>query len=87
VLGWLLISISLPRLPAVVTSLLLMVQPVGSMILGAALLSEQPSAVQILGVVVILAGLAIATLGGRARRPVQVPQAASPAAGQPGRAG
>jgi drug/metabolite transporter (DMT)-like permease len=87
VLGWLLISISLPRLPAVVTSLLLMVQPVGSMILGAALLSEQPSAVQVLGVVVILAGLAIATLGGRARRPVQVPQAAGPAAGQPGRAG
>ena len=35
VLGWLLISASLPRLPAALTSLLLTIQPVGSVILGA----------------------------------------------------
>jgi drug/metabolite transporter (DMT)-like permease len=77
VLGWLLISISLPRLPAVVTSLLLMVQPVGSMILGAAILSEDPSPAQLLGVVVILAGLLVATVGGRRAAREPVPQAST----------
>jgi drug/metabolite transporter (DMT)-like permease len=62
VLGWMLISVSLPRLPAVVTSILLMVQPVGSVILGVVLLSEAPTAVQLTGVAVVLAGVAFATL-------------------------
>jgi len=57
VLGWLLISISLPRLPAAVTSLLLCVQPVGSVLLAVLILDERPSAVQIAGVGCILAGL------------------------------
>ncbi len=62
VLGWLLISVSLPRLPAVVTSILLMLQPVSTVILGAVLLSEAPSAVQLSGVAIVLAGVAFATL-------------------------
>jgi drug/metabolite transporter (DMT)-like permease len=62
VLGWLLISVSLPRLPAVITSILLMLQPAGAVILGAVLLSEAPSAVQLAGVAVVLAGVAVATL-------------------------
>ena len=62
VLGWLLISVSLPRLPAVVTSILLMLQPVGAVILGAVLLSEAPSAVQLRGVAVVVAGVAVATI-------------------------
>jgi drug/metabolite transporter (DMT)-like permease len=70
VLGWMLISLSLPRLPAVVTSILLMLQPVGSVILGAVLLSEAPSAVQLTGVAVVLGGVAVATLK---PRPVRVP--------------
>jgi drug/metabolite transporter (DMT)-like permease len=70
VLGWLLISVSLPRLPAVVTSILLMLQPVGSVILGAVLLSEAPSAVQLAGVVVVLAGVGVATVK---PRPARVP--------------
>ena len=37
--------------------MLLTIQPVGSMVLGAVLLSESPSALQLLGVVAILAGL------------------------------
>jgi drug/metabolite transporter (DMT)-like permease len=57
VLGWLLISASLPRLPAAVTSLLLTIQPVGSVILGALLFAEAPSALQLTGVAAILAGL------------------------------
>jgi drug/metabolite transporter (DMT)-like permease len=57
VLGWLLISASLPRLPAALTSLLLTIQPVGSVILGAALFTESPSALQLVGVAAILGGL------------------------------
>jgi drug/metabolite transporter (DMT)-like permease len=62
VLGWMLISVSLPRLPAVMTALLLMLQPLGSMVLGIVLLGEDPSAAQIAGAAVILAGIAIATV-------------------------
>lgn len=63
VLGWLLISVSLPRLPAVTTSIVLTLQPVGSVLLGVVLLDESPSAVQLLGVAVILAGVIGATGG------------------------
>jgi drug/metabolite transporter (DMT)-like permease len=61
VLGWLLISVSLPQLPAVVTSILLMLQPAGAVFLGAVLLSEAPSPVQLTGVAVVLGGVAVAT--------------------------
>ena len=40
VLGWMLITVSLPRLPAAITSVTLTIQPVGSLILGAVLLGE-----------------------------------------------
>ena len=66
VLGWLLISVSLPRLPAVVTSIVLMLQPVSTVFLAAVLLSEAPSAVQLTGVAVVLAGVAFATIKPRA---------------------
>jgi drug/metabolite transporter (DMT)-like permease len=62
VLGWLLISVSLPRLPALLTSILLMLQPVSTVILGALLLSEAPSALQLTGVAIVLAGVAVATV-------------------------
>ena len=57
VLGWLLISVSLPRLPAALTSMILTIQPVGSVVLGIVLLGEQPTALQLLGAACILAGL------------------------------
>ena len=57
VLGWMLISTSLPRLPAAITSILLTIQPVGSMLLGALLLGEDPTGLQLLGVAMILTGL------------------------------
>ena len=57
VLGWLLISASLPRLPAALTSLLLTIQPVGSIALGVLLFAEAPSALQLVGVATILVGL------------------------------
>jgi drug/metabolite transporter (DMT)-like permease len=61
VFGWLLIASSLPRLPAAMTSLLLTVQPVGSVALAALIFSESPSGLQLLGVAGVLAGLLIAT--------------------------
>ncbi|MGH2446291.1 MAG: DMT family transporter [Candidatus Limnocylindria bacterium] len=68
VLGWLLISISLPRLPAAITSVVLTVQPVGSVLLGIWILAEAPSPFQLLGVLFILAGLLMTTLRVRSSR-------------------
>lgn len=62
VVGWLLISVSLPRLPAVLTSILLMLQPVCTVFLAAILLSEAPSTLQLAGVAVVLGGVAFATI-------------------------
>ena len=72
VLGWLLISVSLPRLPAVLTSIVLMLQPVSTVFLGAILLSEAPSAVQLTGVAIVIAGVAVATVRPRERAPAPV---------------
>lgn len=75
VAGWLLISISLPRLPAAVTSVVLTVQPVGSVLLGMWLLAEAPSSFQLLGVLFIIAGLLLTTLSPRReRRPIAEPE-------------
>lgn len=60
-LGWLLITVSLPRLPAALTSLLLMFQPLGSVAFAALILGESPSPLQLVGVAVVLAALLIAT--------------------------
>jgi drug/metabolite transporter (DMT)-like permease len=72
VLGWLLISVSLPRLPAVLTSIVLMLQPVSTVFLGALLLSEAPSSVQLAGVAIVIAGVAVATVKPREREPAPV---------------
>ena len=61
VLGWLLITVSLPRLPAAMTSLLLTIQPVGSVALAALIFSESPSALQLVGVTLVLTALLTAT--------------------------
>ena len=60
--GWMLITVSLPRLPAAVTSLILTVQPVGSVVLGAVLLSQEPSVLQLAGCGLILTGLVAAAM-------------------------
>lgn len=61
VLGWLLIAIALPRLPASMTSVVLTVQPVGSVLLGIVLLDQDPAPLQLAGVAVIVAGIVVAT--------------------------
>jgi drug/metabolite transporter (DMT)-like permease len=74
VLGWLLITVSLPRLPAALTSVTLTIQPVGSVLLGVIILGEHPSALQLAGVGCILAGLlAIARRRATGRAPVPEP--------------
>jgi drug/metabolite transporter (DMT)-like permease len=80
VLGWLLISVTLPRLPAAMTSVLLTSQPVMSVLFAGAILGESPSALQLLGVVGILAGLLIASAGRRTRKPAPEPAYAAAAA-------
>lgn len=67
VLGWLLITMSMPRLPAWLVSALLLVQPAGSLCLSAAFLGERPSLAQFAGVTLMLAGVLVAA-GGRRRR-------------------
>jgi drug/metabolite transporter (DMT)-like permease len=68
VLGWLLITTSLPRLPAAITSLLLTIQPIGSVGLAALILGESPSALQLVGVAVVLFALLTATRPATRRR-------------------
>jgi drug/metabolite transporter (DMT)-like permease len=60
--GYLLISLSLPRLPAVATSIILLAQPVATVFLSMLLLSESPSAGQLAGVALVIGGIAVATV-------------------------
>jgi drug/metabolite transporter (DMT)-like permease len=57
VFGWMLIGASLPRLPAATASILLTVQPAGSVALAAILLGETPTGWQLGGVALVLVGL------------------------------
>jgi drug/metabolite transporter (DMT)-like permease len=72
-LGWLLISITLPRLPAALTSVLLTFQPVLSVLFAWAILNESPSGLQLGGVALVLCGLLIVSAGRKARRPAPEP--------------
>ncbi len=49
VAGWLLITSSLPKLPAAVSSLMLLLQPAASMVIAAAVIDERPTLLQIIG--------------------------------------
>jgi drug/metabolite transporter (DMT)-like permease len=60
--GYLLIQFSLPRLPAVLTSMILLIQPVTTVGLAGVLLGEAPSTAQLLGVALVIGGIAIATV-------------------------
>jgi len=66
--AWLLLTVPISRLPASATSIALTLQPVSGVLYGAVLLSERPSALQIAGVAIVLAGF-VGALRGRAARP------------------
>lgn len=70
--GWLAIGYALPRLPAVETSTFILLQPVLTMVWGALLLAERPSLTQLVGALLVLAGVGmVAVVTGR--RPVLAP--------------
>ena len=79
VLGWLLITVSMPRLPAGMIGALLLVQPAGSVALSYVILGERPSALQLIGVALVLAGLLVAVSGGTAKTPAETVEAAGTA--------
>jgi drug/metabolite transporter (DMT)-like permease len=74
--GYLLISLSLPRLPAVVTSIMLLAQPVMAVGLAMAILGEAPSVAQLAGVGLVIGGIALATIPLRGWRRRALPGAA-----------
>jgi drug/metabolite transporter (DMT)-like permease len=55
VIGWLLLGAALPRLSAALGGSILLLQPVGALALGVVVLAEQPSALQLLGCLLVLA--------------------------------
>ncbi len=63
-LGWLLVAFCTPRLPSDVSSALLLLTPVGAIALGALVLGERPSALQLAGCALLL----VASYVGTARR-------------------
>jgi drug/metabolite transporter (DMT)-like permease len=67
-IGWLLITWSLPRLPAAISSLTLLLQPAAAIILAAAVLGERPSLLQITGAVVVCCGVLWVSLAAPAQR-------------------
>jgi drug/metabolite transporter (DMT)-like permease len=63
VVGWLLITVSMPRLAAGMIGALLLIQPAGSVALSYVILGERPSPLQLLGVALVLTGVAVAVTG------------------------
>ena len=60
--GWLLITSSLPRLPAAVSSLMLLLQPAASLGLAAVILGQRPTLLQVVGAVLTCGGALAASL-------------------------
>jgi drug/metabolite transporter (DMT)-like permease len=56
-IGWLLITSSLSRLPAAVSSLLLLLQPAAAMVLAGVVLHERPTLVQVAGALLVCVGV------------------------------
>jgi drug/metabolite transporter (DMT)-like permease len=59
--GWLLITSSLPRLPAAVSSVLLLLQPAAALLLAAVVLGERPSLLQVVGAAGVCGGVLVAS--------------------------
>ncbi|MFW6052021.1 MAG: DMT family transporter [Myxococcota bacterium] len=61
--GWLLLAMVLPRLPALETSVMLLLQPIGAMIWGWLLFDERVNVLQGWGALLVLGGIAALQLG------------------------
>lgn len=71
--GWLFITSSLPRLPAAVSSLMLLLQPAASLGLAALILRQQPTVLQILGALLTCGGALAASLSSTRTAPREEP--------------
>jgi drug/metabolite transporter (DMT)-like permease len=76
--AWLLISHALPRLAALETSVLLLLQPAATIVWAQLLFTENLSALQWTGVALVLAGIAVAARRGTVEPPVTPPAATGP---------
>jgi drug/metabolite transporter (DMT)-like permease len=63
-IGWLLISVALPRLPSLETSVMLLLQPMAALLWGFLIFAEMPSPVQWAGVILVLMAVAVLSVTG-----------------------
>lgn len=76
-LGWLAITYALARLPAAVSALLLLLQPVASLALAAVVLGQVPDLLQVTGAVLVCGGVVAASWPGTRARPLPAPAGAA----------
>jgi drug/metabolite transporter (DMT)-like permease len=70
VAGWLLIGYALPRLPAVETATIILLQPMLTMVWGAIIFHEQPSPIQLAGALLVLGGVGFVALTSAMKAPI-----------------
>jgi len=80
-IGWLLITSSLPKLPAALSSLLLLLQPAAALLLAFAVLGERPTVIQLAGALLVCCGALAVSLAATSQR--DRPASGQPASGQP----
>lgn len=73
--GWLLIARTLPRLPALETSVMLLTQPAATLLWGILIFSESLSILQGAGVLLVMGGIAVVTRSGTVE---PLPESAEP---------
>jgi drug/metabolite transporter (DMT)-like permease len=73
VTGWLLIAVALPRLPALETSVLLLLQPMATVLWASIIFTERLSPLQWAGVALVLGGIAALSWRGSVERPATAP--------------
>jgi drug/metabolite transporter (DMT)-like permease len=64
VVGWQLITVALPRLAALEASILLLLQPLATVVWGMLIFHERLSPLQAVGATVVVVGVAVMTVGG-----------------------
>lgn len=71
--GWLLIAVALPRVPALETSVMLLLQPMATVLWASLIFAEDLSALQWTGVALVLGGVGTLTLRGSVERAAVAP--------------
>jgi len=63
IIGWLLITWSLPRMPAALSALVLLLEPAGALVLADLVLGQRPSLLQVAGAALVCGGVLVAARG------------------------